>query len=145
MVAALRTIYREACGELSDAAWLGACRVALRSCTHFPVPAELLAFVEEGADTANQERAMMLERARLDQAITDTNRLLAAGTVTPEQAKQNQERYEAMFAETMAAIKNGGAKSNDRSDWWSSGRRREGRRQMMPPLLRDRKPGPADA
>lgn len=122
--------YAAALGDLSDEAWLGACRAALRTCRFFPVPAELLELAEAAAEEAQRGRLRAMEDARLRSAIMDGQRLLAAGVLTEEMAAANRERYAAMAAETLAAIKAGGEKvrAERRAEFWTgrAGRRRRG-------------------
>jgi hypothetical protein len=137
-------IYADLLGDINDAAWLAACRAAATTCRFFPVPAELVALAEECADGATRDQLTVIDRQRIDQAITDTNRLLASG-LTGEKAEENKAWYEARFAETIAIIRANGEKAADRSEFWGSGRRRNARRQMMPPVFRHPHPGPNDA
>lgn len=131
MVRALTGLYREALGELSDDAWLGACKAAVRSCRHFPVPAELLELADDYADAASRERVVAAERRRIDAAIDHGQRLLTAGVVTEDVAAERRERLAAMATETLAAIREGGAKAATRdADFWRVERkRRRGRRR----------------
>lgn len=132
-------VYADLLGGLTDTDWLAACRQAATTCKFFPVPAELLEIASEIADRLCYERLARLDQARHEQAITDTNRLLSAGTVTEEQAAANRERYAAKVAEAVAAARAGGQKAAQRdSDFWSSGQRRRGRRRMMPSPVDER-------
>lgn len=127
-VGALRSLYREAMGELSDAAWLAACRSAIRTCTHFPVPAELIALAESAAEDAYRHRIMAEAQPR--------PYLLPSGEISEEQAAANRERLAQMTAETLAAIRHGGEQATRQpGEYWRSPRPR--RHRVAPPAGQD--------
>lgn len=64
-VALLKAAYYEAVCDLDDLAWITACRRAVRHCKYFPVPAELLAFVETPQPGRDAEADFDLIRAQV--------------------------------------------------------------------------------
>jgi hypothetical protein len=110
-VAALRLVYREALGDLTDAAWLGACAAAMRQHRHFPMPVELRELAEGVADSTYRDRVATVERQRIDTATRDGHRLLTAGTINEEQAAANRDRYNRLAADTLRAIRDGGQRA----------------------------------
>ena len=124
-VTAQTALYREALGELSDEAWLGACKAAIRFCKHWPVPVELAELAEAHADATSRERIADADQRRIAAATDHAQRLLTAGVITEEQAAERRERLAALAAETMAAIRAGGVKAAAKgADFWTGEKRR---------------------
>lgn len=111
----LTSLYGEILSDLSDEAWLSACRAAVRTCKHFPVPAELIDLAEAAADTAYQERITAVERQRINTATVDGIRLLSAGSIGEEQAAANQQRLSRMAADTLKTIRENGQRAQEES------------------------------
>jgi hypothetical protein len=118
-VAALRMVYRQACGDLTDAAWLGGCAAAVRTCKHFPMPVELRDLAEAHAEADYQDQVTSAEQRRIGTVHADIRRLLTAGTVTEEQATANRDRYDRMVSDTLKAIREAGqrVRQSQRADW----------------------------
>jgi hypothetical protein len=131
-VAAQTALYREALGELSDAAWLGACKAAIRSCEFFPMPVVLEKLAEDVAETTMRERLTTSDQARIAAADQHGQRLLTAGVVTEETAAERRERFAAMAAETVTAIREAGERAAKR-DYWTGEKRRR-RKAVVSPL-----------
>lgn len=119
-VAAMRLLYREALGDLTDAAFLAGCAAAVRTCRHFPVPAELRDLAEQEADAAYRDGIQAHEQRHLLAAAQHGQRLLTAGVVDEAQAERNRQRLARMAGDTLRAIRAGGERA-----------RVEGRRQWL--------------
>ncbi len=130
----LSELYREALGELTDAAWIGACKAAIRSCKHFPVPAELLELAEAHAERTIYERVAAAEQQRANAAMVQGQKMLAAGVITEEQIAERQARLAEMAAETKRAIQAGGSKAAQRNpaEFWRGEKRRRRKSSVSP-------------
>lgn len=118
-VAALRSIYQETLGELSDDAWLGACKTALKTCTHFPMPAELYDLALDFAEAASTERIRLAAVARNQEIAAMDQRALTEGRITEEQAAQNKQKYDRGVADTLRKLRvaNADARSVGDGTW----------------------------
>jgi hypothetical protein len=128
---ALSSLYGDVLADLNDAAWLGACERALGTCKFFPVPAELRELAEDVADTTMRERLTVTDQARITTANQHGQRLLTAGVVTEETAAERRERFAAMAAETVTAIREAGERAAKR-DYWTGEKRRRKRKIASP-------------
>jgi hypothetical protein len=125
-VALLRSLYHEALAELSDDAWLLACRAAVRACIHFPMPAELLDLAGMEAERSMNERHLVNEQRRLQSATVGADHLLTAGTLTPEQIAERKAWYDNLIRETKQAMNDADERRRVASarDYWARPRRR---------------------
>ena len=134
-VALLRSIYRDALDELSDEAWLLACRAAVRTCVHFPMPVELRELAEAEAERSMDERHRANEQRLLVAAASGATLQLTAGTVTPEQAAERAAWYSTMVERTKQSMTDADErrKAALAQEYWSEPRRRQ-RRGMRRPM-----------
>lgn len=118
-VTALRLLYRDALGDLTDAAWLAGCAAAVRQCKHFPVPVELRDLAEAAADATWREQMTGVEQARLRAATEHGQRLLTAGTVDEAHAERNRQRLARLASDTLLTIRRAGDRTRQerRREW----------------------------
>lgn len=118
-VAALRAIYQEMLGELSDEAWLGACRTACKTCKHFPMPVELYEMALDYAEAASTERIRLAAVARNQEIAAMDQRMLAEGAITEEQRAASQRAYDEMVAATLTKLRshNPGPRRDGDATW----------------------------
>lgn len=137
----LRALYHDALSDLSDDAWLLACRAAIRTCVHFPMPAELLSLAEVEAERMMAERHRANEQKRLAASTSGATLQLGAGTITPEQAAERAATYAEWVEQTRRAMTEGDEQRRAAlaADYWSEPRRRQ-RRGMRRPIVKG--PGP---
>lgn len=89
-IAALVAVYHEALSDLTDAEMADACREAVRSCRHFPVPAELRAIVRPPTDLGEDAGPTTADLIRMQQR----HRELAGVPLLPERASGATTREE---------------------------------------------------
>jgi len=118
-VAALRSIYQDTLGELSDEAFIGACKTACKTCKHFPMPAELYEMALDYAEAASTERIRLASVARNQEIADMDRRMLTEGRMTEEQVAENQRRYDEMVAATLKGLRahNPGPRRDGDATW----------------------------
>lgn len=97
--------YRETLGELSDDAWMGAVWAALKTCKHFPVPAELYDLALDHAEAASTERIRLAAVARNQEIAEMDQRALTDGRTTEEERAEKKRLYDEMVAATLVRLR----------------------------------------
>lgn len=112
-------VYADLLGDISDTAWLAACREAATTCRFFPVPAELTELAEAFAETAYLERVEAINAERLAESNERARHLLTTGAVTEEDAAAKRELMQRQVADMARHLRevNANARRPQRGDW----------------------------
>ena len=79
--------YADLVGELTDDAWLAACREASKTLKFFPVPAELTELAEAYAEDKTQQQIDRLEFQRIAESTAEVRHMLAAGAISAKEGR----------------------------------------------------------
>jgi hypothetical protein len=117
-VAIQLAIYRDACGALSDEAWLAACRVALSTCEFFPMPVKLTEFAEAYAEDKTRQQIDRLEFQRIAESNAEVRLALGAGEMSADEAQARQETIKRRVADIASQLRAVNARSHRARPAW---------------------------